>query len=155
MHGMKRYFALLVFAAISALAAYSGANFEPGLWYDELIKPDCTPPNWLFGPVWFVLYVFVAVAGWKIWKHQGLGLALLLWFVQLGLNALWSYLMFEANNITAALIDIGLLIIAIIAFIEAARQVSPLAAGLFVPYLLWVLFAAMLNAAIWQLNVAV
>ncbi len=150
---MNRNFSLLFFLAVTALAAFSGSQFTPGEWYAGLAKPEWTPPSWVFSPVWIALYIMIAFAGWKVWKYQGLGLALLLWFLQLGLNAAWSYLMFGQRDITSALIDICALLVSILAFIIVARKISMTAALLFVPYFLWVAFAAALNAAIWQLNV--
>ena len=149
---MNRNYALLFFLGVTALAAYFGAQFVPGAWYEALAKPEWTPPNWVFGPAWTVLYIMIAFAGWQVWRYRGLGLALLLWFVQLGLNAAWSYLMFGQHDITAALIDIGAMWLTIVAFIVVARKVSTTAALLFVPYLLWVTYAGSLNAAIWQMN---
>ncbi len=149
---MSRNYALLFFLGLTALAAYSGAQFMPAAWYEALAKPEWTPPNWVFGPAWTVLYIMIAFAGWQVWRYQGLGLALLLWFAQLGLNAAWSYLMFDQHDITAALIDIGAMWLTIVAFIFVARKVSTIAALLFVPYLLWVTYAGALNAAIWQMN---
>ncbi|MDX2288075.1 MAG: TspO/MBR family protein [Hyphomicrobiaceae bacterium] len=149
---MQRYVSMLVIAAVTALTATVASSFEPGQWYASLAKPDWTPPNWLFGPVWSVLYVMIAIAGWLVWRAQGLGLALFVWLAGLCLNAAWSYLMFGQNNIEAAMIDLGLLWVAIVVFILAARRVSGGAALLFVPYLAWVSFAGALNFAILQLN---
>lgn len=151
---MKRNIALLFFLAVTAIAAYTGSRYMPGIWYADLIKPEWTPPNWVFAPAWTVLYIMIAVAGWLAWRHGGLGLALLLWFVQLGLNSAWSYFMFGEHDITAALTDITAMWVTILWFILAVRKVSGTAALLFVPYLLWVSYALALNAAIWQMNPA-
>ena len=149
---MAHWASLIVFLAVVALAAFFGANFEPGDWYQSLTKPDWTPPNWLFGPVWTVLYVLIAVAGWLVWRASGLSSALVVWGIGLVLNGLWSFLMFGQNQIGLALVDISALWLAIATFIVLAWPVSRLAAFLFVPYLLWVSYASALNCALWQLN---
>ncbi len=149
---MHRYVSLIVFAALTALVATFAGSFEPGLWYQGLAKPTWTPPGWLFGPVWTILYVMIAAAGWLVWRAQGLGLALFLWLVNLGLNGAWSYLMFGQHDIAAAMTDLALMWVSIALFIWTARRVSGLAALLFVPYLAWVSFAGALNFAILQMN---
>ena len=144
--------ALGAFAVVTLLAAATGAMFMPGAWYAGLAKPSWTPPDWLFGPAWTVLYVMIAIAGWLIWRAEGPGLALALWGVQLVLNAAWSWLMFGRHDILAALVDVAALWLAIAALILAAWPVSQTAALLLVPYLAWVTFAAALNFAVWRLN---
>jgi tryptophan-rich sensory protein len=149
---MSRWLSLLVFVALVAAAALSGGQFRPGAWYAALAKPSWTPPGWLFGPVWAVLYLMIAVAGWLVWRAEGLRAALMVWGVQLALNGAWSWLMFGRQAIGLALIDILAMLAAIIAFIVLAWPVSRPAAGLFVPYLAWVSFATALNATIWRMN---
>ncbi len=78
---------LIVFLALTAAAAATGIQFRPGEWYETLVKPDWTPPNWLFPPVWTVLYIMIAVAGWRVWLAQGLGRATIVWAIALLLNA--------------------------------------------------------------------
>src|SRR5690606_15020984 len=91
---MTRFLSFLPFlAAVAAVGAF-GAWFEPGPWYAALQKPAWTPPGWVFGPVWTVLYVLIAVAGWLVWRVEGLGGALIAWIVQLVLNGTWSFAMF-------------------------------------------------------------
>ena len=103
---MKRDWALLVFVALVALAGYSGMRHLPGPFYEALAKPEWTPPSWLFPPVWGVLYVMIAVAGWIIWRAQGLGPAFWVWLAALALNAAWSWIMFGQKEIAHALYDI-------------------------------------------------
>ena len=147
-----KYVSLLTFLVLTAGAAITGSQFMPGEWYAGLAKPAWTPPNWLFGPVWTVLYVMIAVAGWRVWLKQGFGTALAAWGLALAFNALWSYLMFGAHRIDLALADIVALLISIAAFIVLARGADQPAALLFVPYLAWVGFATALNFAIQRLN---
>ena len=149
---MKRDWALLVFLALVALAAYSGMRHPPGPFYEALTKPAWTPPDGLFAPVWIVLYVMIAFAGWIVWRAQGLGPAFWVWLVQLALNAAWSWIMFGQKEIPHALFDIAALWLAIAVFIRLAWPVRRTAALLFVPYFLWVTFAAALNFEIWRLN---
>ena len=89
---MTKYAELLVFLLLVAVAAYFGMNYEPGPFYAALQKPVWTPPNTVFAPVWTILYVMIAVAGWIVWRAHGFGPLLWLWLLQLGLNAAWSYL---------------------------------------------------------------
>lgn len=149
---MTRYLSLIVFLALVLGAAYFGMTYLPGPFYAAVHKPTWTPPNEVFPPVWTALYVLIALAGWIVWRAQGFGPLLWLWLLQLALNGAWSYLMFGQKQITPALIDMGALWLAILAFIVAAWPVRRSAALLFVPYLLWVTFAAALNFEIWRLN---
>jgi tryptophan-rich sensory protein len=144
---------LAVFLVLTFAAATLGAQFMPGPWYAALAKPAWTPPNWIFAPVWSVLYVLIAVAAWLVWRRRPtVTLPLVLWLMQLGLNAAWSWLFFGLERAGLAAIDITLLLATIIATTVAFARVSRLAAALFTPYLLWVAYAAALNIAIWQLN---
>jgi tryptophan-rich sensory protein len=137
-----------------AAAAFVGSRFRPGPWYAALAKPTWNPPNWVFAPVWSVLYVAIAVAGWLYWRNASSGavLALSLWGAQLVLNASWSWLFFGLHSPALALVDISLLLVAIAFFIVLAHPISTAAAWLFVPYGVWVSFATALNVAIWHLN---
>lgn len=146
--------ALIIFIALVAAAAIVGTQFAPGPWYAALQKPAWTPPNWLFGPVWTLLYIGIAVAGWLVWRSKSIRVAkpILLWGLQLILNGLWSWLFFGLQRPDLAFVDIIALLITILAFIFTAFPVSRLAAWLFIPYLFWVAFASALNFAIWRLN---
>jgi tryptophan-rich sensory protein len=124
-------------------------------WYPALAKPAWTPPSWVFGPVWTLLYILMAVAAWLVWRKAGFAgarLALVLYFVQLALNGAWSGFFFAIRNPAAGLADILLLWGAIGAAMFTFAKISVTAAWLLVPYLAWVSYAAALNFAIWQLN---
>lgn len=149
---MTKYLSLIPFIVLVCVAATTGAMFKPGPWYAALNKPWWTPPDWLFPVAWTVLYLMIAIAGWLAWRAGGIGPAVIIWGVGLILNALWSYLMFGRHDIGLALIDIAGLWIATAAFIWAAWNLAPVAAYLFLPYLLWVTFAAALNFEVWRLN---
>ena len=116
---------LVVFILLVAAAALAGTQFKPGSWYAGLIKPAWTPPNSVFGPVWSVLYVMIALAGWLVWRNGERGLPLASWGVALVLNASWSWLFFGRQAIGLALVDIVALWCAILAFALAARAKQP------------------------------
>jgi len=146
-----------------ALAACFGAAAAGGLatsrsvgtWYLTLHKPTWTPPSWLFGPVWTLLYAMMAVAAWLVWRKAGSSArtaALALFGVQLLLNALWSGLFFGLRNPGAAFADIVLLWLALSGTVAVFFRVTAWAGWLLVPYFLWTTFAAVLNFSIWRLN---
>lgn len=144
--------ALVAFLAAVTGAASLGAVFKPGAWYTELAKPAWTPPSAIFAPVWTVLYLLIAIAGWLTWRSGGLTALLAVWIAALLLNAAWSWLFFGRHWIGAALVDIAALWCAIALFIVLAWRLTPVASLLLTPYLIWVSFAAALNLQIWRLN---
>lgn len=126
-----------------------------GGWYATLAKPAWTPPNWVFGPVWSLLYLAMAVAAWLVWRQVGFpraASALNLFGVQLVLNVCWSAIFFGAHRPGLAFAEIVVLWLAILATMVAFRSLSRPAAWLLAPYLAWVAFAATLNFSIWRLN---
>lgn len=146
------YATLLPFLALVAAAAFFGAQFEPGAWYEQLTKAPWTPPNWLFAPVWSLLYLGIAIAGWRVWRVGGAGKALVVWSAQLVLNALWSWLFFGRHMLGWALLDITVLLALILVFIAVAARVDRMASWLFMPYAVWVLYATTLNDYAWAHN---
>jgi tryptophan-rich sensory protein len=123
-------------------------------WYPTLVKPAWTPPGWLFGPVWTVLYVMIAFSGWFIYRAESSPnrtLALVFYGIQLALNFIWSFLFFSLQSPLLGLIDIVLLCIFISLTIVKAFPLTRLGSLLLVPYLIWVLYATSLNAGIWVL----
>ncbi len=125
---------------------------RPGEWYVKLSKPWFTPPNATFGPVWMLLYVMIAIAGWRLFIRDPLGAPITVWTIALALNFAWSPIFFRLHRPLAALFVILLLLATIIAFIALSWAQDTLSALLFVPYAAWVFFATTLNAAIWRLN---
>jgi tryptophan-rich sensory protein len=121
-------------------------------WYVPLHKPPWTPPGWVFGPVWTLLYPTMAIAGWRAWREQRGRVGGLLYLVQLALNAAWPWLFFSERRLDLALAVAVLLCVAVAATIVAFWRVHRGAALLLVPYLAWVVFAAALTHAIWRLN---
>jgi tryptophan-rich sensory protein len=144
---------LAAFFLLVAAAATFGSRFEPGEWYEHLVKAPWTPPNWVFAPVWTVLYISIALAGWLVWRaDRRLSMALAWWAVQLLLNAAWSWLFFGAHLIGLALLDIVLLALVVGAFMVASAPVSRAATWLFAPYAAWILYATSLNFYAWTHN---
>ncbi len=128
-----------------------GALTAPGEWYAGLEKPAFNPPGWVFGPVWFVLYILVGVAGWRVWQHRR-GTAQRLWWVQIVLNFAWPMAFFSLHLTGVALVVVMLLLATILAFVGVAWRQDRISAWLFVPYAAWVSYATLLNASIWWLN---
>jgi tryptophan-rich sensory protein len=126
-------------------------------WFPTLNKPFFNPPNWLFAPVWTVLYVMMGVSAGLIWSKMDtvpilVKKALWVFTIQLILNALWSFLFFGMCNPFLALIEILLLWLMIVETIKVFKSIDPLASKLLIPYFLWVSFAMILNGGIWWLN---
>ena len=145
---------LVICLGISALGGLITAT-SVGSWYQALERPPFNPPDWVFAPVWSILYIMMAVAAWRVWRTAGFesrGKALAVFAVQLGLNLLWSFLFFGLQRIDLALIEILILLAVIIVNTVLFWRIDRLAGMLFVPYVLWVGFATMLNASLWWLN---
>lgn len=155
---MRQTIGLAISIAICVGAASLGSLLTASPvngWYAALAKPAWTPPNWVFGPVWSLLYVAMAVAAWLVWRRVGFphaSSALNLFAVQLVLNVCWWAIFFGAHRPGMAFAEILLLWLAILATTIAFHLLSRKAAWLMLPYLLWVAFAAALNFAIWRLN---
>lgn len=149
---MRAFASLLVFLVLVGLAAGLGATFRPGAWYEALHKPPLTPPGWVFGPVWTVLYLGIALAGWLVWRTRAARAALAPWGAQLVANALWSPLFFGLQRPGWALLDVTILLALVIATTAAFLRVHAVAGALLVPYAAWVAFAAYLNGGIVLLN---
>ena len=153
----ESYLSLLVFIGVCILTAASGGIFRPGRWYESLAKPSWRPPNWLFGPVWAVLYGMIAVSGWLVWTEAPPGtvtVPMVIYGVQLVLNFLWSAIFFGLRRLGLALLEMAFLWLAIVATIVAFYPLHAGAAYMLLPYLAWVSFAFILNWAMWRLNPA-
>jgi tryptophan-rich sensory protein len=132
-----------------------GITTAPGAWYAALEKPFFNPPNWIFGPVWTVLYLMIAFVGWRVWQQEGGANLRRLWGAQLCLNFLWSPVFFAAQKPGLALFVIACLMFVLVMFFRTAWRQDRVSALLFLPYTAWVGFASALNAAIFYLNPAV
>ncbi len=153
-----------VLAALGAFVPVAGAGVLGNIatipnipvWYAGLVKPSFNPPNWIFGPVWTLLYLMMAYAFFRILqlpsatKHRTGGIGL--FALQLALNAGWSWMFFGAHNIRGGFGVIILLLVLIGLTIATFLKIDRLAGLLLVPYFLWVAFASVLNFSIWQLN---
>jgi len=150
---------LVVSILVCQCAGFIGSIFTmPAIptWYETLAKPSFTTPSWLFAPAWVTLYVLMGVAAFLIWR-KGLDIrnvksALIIFLVQLVLNALWSAIFFGAKSLIGGAVVIVLLWIAILFTILRFFKISAAAGGLLIPYILWVSFASVLNISILALN---
>ncbi len=158
----------LVVPLIAALIGGLATSQSVATWYPFLKKPRWNPPSWLFAPVWNLLFLLMGVASWLVWQKgtstrnpgasphpamdQQTKQALASYGIQLSLNALWAVLFFGLRRIDLALVEVVALWGAILVTLRQFYQVRPVAAWLLIPYQLWVTFAAILNARIWQLN---
>jgi translocator protein len=155
----REIFELLTFLGITYMAAIiGGTGTSAGLdqWYRSLEKPQFNPPDYVFGPVWTLLYTMMGISAYLVyeqgWNKLQVRRALTLYFIQLGLNALWPISFFSLRSTTLGLVNIVLLWIAIMLTIGAFYRISKKSAYLLIPYILWVTFAMILNFSLWDLN---
>ena len=145
---------VLLCLAVSALGGLATSS-SVGTWYQTLAKPSFNPPDWVFAPVWTTLYIFMAISGWRVWRTPNSQLrthALRVFYVQLVLNLLWSFLFFGMQEIGLALVEIIALLGAIVVTTVLFWRIDRPAGMLFLPYSMWVAFASLLNSALWVLN---
>jgi len=156
---MKRTLGILIAIVICELAGAVGSIFTtpaiPG-WYAGLTKPPFNPPNWVFAPVWTILYALMGMAAYLVYEKRAktgaVRKALVVFGAQLILNALWSIVFFGAHAILGGIVVIVLLWAMILASIWLFAKISKAAAALLVPYVLWVGFATVLNISLYALN---
>jgi len=155
----KKYIlALIFFLFVTFLAAFVGNFFTVSsipTWYASLNKPSFSPPNWLFGPAWTVLYVLMAIAAFLVWKKRKESetkSSLCFYFAQLLLNSAWSVAFFGLQNPFLGFLVIIILWLLIVITMVKFWKIERVAGLLFIPYILWVSFATILNFAVWQLN---
>lgn len=157
-HGhVSQWVGLVAWLAVTFAAAAIGAmaSVNAGEFYGELTRPDWAPPAAVFGPVWTVLYLMMGVAAWLVWREYGFRnaqVALTLYVVQLGLNALWSWLFFEWHRGQLATAEVVALWVAVALTTVMFFRAHRVAGLLMVPYLAWVTFASFLTYTVWQLN---
>ncbi len=157
---MNKYTKILVcVASCLAIGFLSGQVTKDAIitWYPTIIKPSFNPPNWIFAPVWSLLFTFMGIAAGLVWtkiddNKKVVRKALIFFVIQLVLNALWSFLFFGLQNPMLALIEIVLLWLMIYETYNQFFKIDKIAGYLFIPYLAWVGFALILNANIWWLN---
>ena len=146
--------ALFLVACIGGGAA-SGLATPPGEWYASLAKPTWTPPGWVFGPAWTLLYTLMALAAWQVWRRRAamdVRMPLALFAIQLALNLAWTPIFFGMQRPGLALAEIVLMLAVILAATVSFVRVSRTATILMLPYCAWVSFATALNWAIWRMN---
>ena len=157
---MNKYVKILLFVVTCIAVGYlSGTATRSSVmtWFPTLVKPIFNPPAWVFAPVWSMLYIMMGIAAGLVWNRidfekEAVKRALLFFVIQLVLNALWSVLFFGLKNPLLALIEIVLLWLMIYETYLKFIKIDKIAGYLFIPYLLWVCFATVLNASIWWLN---
>lgn len=150
---------LIVVVTCLCIGYFSGIITRESIqdWYPTLIKPSFNPPNWLFAPVWSMLYAMMGVAAGLVWHRMdtdriNVRKGLQFFAIQLALNFLWSYLFFGLHNPFLALVELAVLWLMIFETYIVFRKVDKIAGMLLLPYLAWVTFAGILNAAIFWLN---
>lgn len=152
---VRIFISVVICLAVGFLASYATQS-SVATWYTTLNKPSFNPPNWIFAPVWTLLYILMGIAAGIVWSkgfyHKWVQTALYHFGFQLMFNALWSIVFFGFREPFYALLVILTLIILIVLTIKWFRIVSKTAAWLMAPYLLWVGFATLLNYRIWMLN---
>ena len=146
----------IVICQAAGLIGYFFARPAIPTWYADLRKPFFTPPDWLFGPVWVILYALIGIAAYRVWQkgldQKDARYALVLFGVQLVLNALWPIIFFGLKSPLAGFVEITILAAAILWTIQRFLGVSKTAGTLLIPYFIWVSFASGLNLSIWYLN---
>ena len=151
---LKLIISLTLPLGLGSIAGIYTAEAIPG-WYASLNRPSFNPPDWVFGPVWTALYLLMGISLFLIWKQKTTkvrNLSIFVFFIQQILNVGWSFIFFYFNRIDLALFEIILLWISIVIMMVLFFKIKPLAAYLNIPYLLWVSFATILNAAYYFLN---
>lgn len=156
---MKKFSRLVCSVSVCLLTGFLGSIVSMDsvtTWYADLSRPSFTPPDWTFGLVWPILYIIMGISAFLIWNiginKRPVRVALGLFVLQLILNGLWTPIFFGLHMIAFALVEIILLWVAILMTILAFKRISKLASLLLLPYILWVSFAVVLNAALWFLN---
>ena len=157
---MKKYLRISYCVIIClTVGFFSGKITQSSIttWYPTLVKPVFNPPNWVFAPVWTMLYTFMGIAAGLIWneienKTKEVKIGLQYFILQLGLNALWSYLFFGLQNLVLASIEIILLLLILVECYKLFKPINATAAKLFIPYIVWVSFATLLTCSILYLN---
>ena len=126
-------------------------------WYQALEKPPFNPPDWVFAPVWTLLYIIMGIAAWRVWRFRSFeatSKALGFFALQLGFNLTWSFLFFGLQRIDLALVEIVILLVVIIVNAIMFWRIDRLAGLMFLPYIAWVTYATILNSSLWLLNKA-
>jgi tryptophan-rich sensory protein len=153
----RAWLGLLAWIVIAFLPTATAVFVDTGTWYESLNRPAWTPPSWVFGPVWTLLYLLMGIAAWRVWATHGFAdrgarLALVLFLVHLIFNAAWTWLFFGLHMLTAAAIEIIILWAMILILTALFGKRVRIAGALLLPYLLWVTYAATLSIAYAVMN---
>lgn len=153
------FFAFGGWIVLCELVGVAGSVFtipQIPIWFATLVKPAFSPPNWLFGPVWTILYALMGFAAYRIWalgiQKPAIRANIILFVIQLFFNFLWSFIFFSLHNIPGAFLDIVILWVLIILLVKRFEKLDKVAGYAMIPYLLWVSFAMVLNYSLWLLN---
>jgi benzodiazapine receptor len=150
---MNKYLPYILFVvAVVAIGSLIGTMNIPDEWYQSLNKASFNPPNWVFAPVWTVLYILIGIAGARTWLMGGFSRRFQVWLAQMGLNFLWSPVFFSIKSPVLALIVVVAMWFAVAAFMKCSKNRDPVSFWLFVPYIAWVSFATLLTASVVYLN---
>ncbi|NMZ23295.1 tryptophan-rich sensory protein [Pseudomonas proteolytica] len=141
-----------IFLLACATAASTGIMFKPGAWYESLVKPRFTPPNWLFPVAWALIYLLLAWAGYRLSLIPGSQTVQALWAAQIALNTLWTPVFFGAHRIFAAMVVITLLWLTVATMVVLAVRLDLITGLILFPYLAWLCVAAALNFSILRSN---
>jgi benzodiazapine receptor len=146
------------FYACTLIAVSAGFVFPLGNnseFFTSLNEPMFAPPNWIFGPIWTILYILIATSAYRITQqtHKYIPIVIALWTLQIALNIIWVPIFAGAENLEVAFYYIIALWISIIFYILASWKVDKWASIMFIPYFVWISFASVLNYSYWQLNI--
>ena len=142
----------ILFLVVVGVGPLIGMTTAPGAWFAGLVKPRFNPPSWVFAPVWFTLYVLIAIAGWRTFLVAPRSTAMVLWVVQMPFNWAWSPVFFLAHAPWLALVIVSGLLLLLCAFVSTAWSEDKISSILFMPYAAWVTFSTYLNLSIASLN---
>jgi tryptophan-rich sensory protein len=142
----------IIFLIACGAAASTGLMFKPGPWYESLVKPGFTPPNWLFPVAWTTIYLLLAWAGYRLSLMPGSQEVLALWAAQIALNTLWTPVFFGAHRLLAAMVILALLWLVVAVMVVMAMRLDVITGLILFPYLVWLCLAGALNFSIWRNN---
>ena len=148
---LSLFFILIITFGASAIGGFTTSAFkEP--WYSQIILPSFNPPSWVFGPTWTTLYIFMSIAAWSCWSRNFNKKFLLIYFIHIFFNSIWSVIFFGFHLIGLALLDLMIILIFIVLLMKIYFEENKLSFYLFVPYFIWSSYALILNFSIFLLN---
>ncbi len=153
----QKWLGLPAWVLVAFVPSATAVFVKPGLWYDTLNWPARTPPSWVFGPVWTLLYLLMGIAAWRVWAKRGFGdpqtrTALVLFLIHLILNAAWTWLFFGLHMLTAAAVEIVILWAMIVVLVMLFWKRDRIAGAVLLPYLMWVTYAVTLSIGFAVMN---